>query len=100
MPLVTAEYSSIVHPSHHGQKIIDYLVSKFAYQSKDEWISKLSDGLMTVDGSKVDPNFKLQGKEELILRVENFDDLDAPPVPIWRGKRRQHLFGLLADRPG
>lgn len=74
MPLVTAEYSSIVHPSHHGQKIIDYLLSKFAYQSKDEWISKLSDGLMTVDGSKVEPNFRLQGKEELILRVENFDE--------------------------
>jgi RluA family pseudouridine synthase len=74
MPLVTAEYSSIVHPSHNGQKIIDYLVSKFAYQSKEEWVSKLKLGLMTVDGSQVEPNFKLQGKEKLTLRVDNFDE--------------------------
>lgn len=85
MPLVTAEYSSIVHPSYHGQKIIDYLVSKFAYQTKEEWILKLQTGLMTVDGNQVLPEFKLQGKEELILRVENFEepDLDTSVEAIY-----------------
>ena len=100
MPKVTAKFTSTIAYSYRGQNIIDYLVSKFTYQSKDKWLEDLKSGLMTVDGKVVGPNFKLSEGDELQFILKDFDEpyVDTS-VEVLRSTGDLHIVGKPAGVP-
>lgn len=100
MPKVTAEFTSTTPLLHRGENIIDYLVHKFTYQSKDEWLENLQSGLMTVDGKIVGPDFKLLGADELLFIIKDFDEPDIDTsVESLRSMGDLHIVGKPAGVP-
>ena len=43
-------FESVVRPEQHGRPLLDSLCERFTYHSREDWIDRLSRGLVTVNG--------------------------------------------------
>jgi 23S rRNA pseudouridine1911/1915/1917 synthase len=74
MPIVTAEYSSLAAKQHDGMNILDYLLERFAYHSKDEWIEKINAGDVELNNKACSITDSIKKFNEVKYFVRNFNE--------------------------
>lgn len=88
--------TSRITQNHAGQRLIDYLCSRFRYHGREEWIAIIGQGKASVNGKPSSPDCVLKKNDTVSYAVV----LREPPVD--RGIEILHEEGsfLVAGKPG
>ena len=67
-----------------GQELVNYLASRFTYRTREEWLSRIDSGEITLNGKKVSPDYRLELHDQIEYRpvdiVEPAADLNCQIV--------------------
>ena len=88
--------SSRISSSHAGQRLIDFLSSRFKYHTGEAWIGNIHRGSVTVNGAASEPDYILKKNDTVAYTVV----LREPPVdPTIKIIHEEDSF-LVAHKPG
>lgn len=71
-------FKSVVRPEQDGKLLLDILSKRFTYHSVDEWIQKLNDGLVTINGELANINTIAHRDATIVYHVLNYSEPDVP----------------------
>jgi len=70
-------YQSYLPGKYFGARIEKYFSARFPYFSEEEWVQRITDGLITVNGKRVVPGTVLQEHDFIVTRMGRRQE---PPV--------------------
>jgi 23S rRNA pseudouridine1911/1915/1917 synthase len=62
-------YESYLPGKFIGYTVINYFSDRFPYLSREEWLERVLDGRITVNGERVDPDSLLQAHDFIVTRM-------------------------------
>ena len=71
-------FESVVRPEQHGRPLLDSLCERFTYHSREEWMDRLSRGLVTVNGVVAGVDTVASKNDKVVYHVENYSEPDVP----------------------
>ena len=74
----TMYLESVVRNEQRGMTIADELSVRFTYHSKEEWLSKIEQGLVTLNGVVATPEMIVMPKDKVVYRVDNYTEPEVP----------------------
>ena len=88
---------SAVDWSNEGNRLIDYLAGRFTYRSAEEWMARIADGEILLNGEKVAPETLLKQHDI----IEYFPgDIPEPPADLNYKVAYEDDTLLVIDKPG
>jgi 23S rRNA-/tRNA-specific pseudouridylate synthase len=93
---VSAVFSHIAAPNEGGVSFLDLLVRRFPYHSPEEWIARIRDGRVRLDGLTVEPEAAVAPRMRLEYRVEDYEE---PAVPLDFGELQTEGDLALVHKP-
>lgn len=98
MPLVDAQFSSVIPRNARGRILIDYLCERFDYQDRTAWLDKIDSGLVLLDGQQPDPMSSLMGNESMIYLIRDYAE---PEIPLsWELIAENDTFLVIGKSAG
>ncbi len=76
---VRATFSHTAAASESGGSFLDLLCRRFTYHTREEWIERIQDGHVLLNGASASPDTPIQTGMRLQYRMENYEE---PAVPI------------------
>ena len=67
----TMYFESVVRNEQRGMTLADDLSVRFTYSSKEEWLSKIEQGLVTLKGVVATTETIVMPKDKVVSRVDN-----------------------------
>lgn len=71
-------FESVVQPEHEGMLLLDSLCARFTYHSREDWISKLTSGLVSINGDVANLETVAHRNDKVVYHVENYTEPDVP----------------------
>ena len=71
-------FESVVRPEHNGWFLVDSLCTRFTYHSREEWMAKVSLGLVTVNGVVAGVESIAHRGDKVVYHVENYSEPEVP----------------------
>ena len=71
-------FESVVRPEQNGKPLLDSLAERFTYHSREEWIDRLSRGLVSINGKTADLETVGHRGDKVVYHVENYSEPDVP----------------------
>lgn len=71
-------FESVVRPEQHGRLLLDSLCERFTYHSREEWMDRLSRGLVTVNGEIAGVDTVASKNDKVVYHVENYSEPEVP----------------------
>lgn len=71
-------FESEIRPEQEGRLLLDSLAERFTYHSREEWIDRLSRGLVSVNGSVADVQSVGHKGDKVLYHVENYEEPEVP----------------------
>lgn len=62
-------YESYLPGKYIGFTVVDYFTARFPYLSTDEWLDRIQDGRITVNGEQVEPGIVLKQHDFIVTRM-------------------------------
>lgn len=62
-------YESYLPGKYIGFSVVDYFTGRFPYLSRAEWLDRICDGRITVNGERVDPDDLLREHDYIVTRM-------------------------------
>jgi len=91
------DQSSRVPRPAHGRSLIDHLVERFPYFDRETWGTKISEGLLLVDGQEAYAAQKLLKGQILTYKMP---DVVEPPADLGWSVAAEDEWFLIANKPG
>lgn len=74
----TMFFESVVRNEQRGMTLVDELSVRFTYHSKEEWLQKIEQGLVTLNGVQATPEMIVMPKDKVVYRVDHYTEPDVP----------------------
>lgn len=74
----TMLFESVVRNEERGKSLLDMLSGRFTYHSKEDWQKRISDGLVTRNGTPATSEDALSPGDRVTYRVENYSEPEVP----------------------
>lgn len=71
-------FKSVVRPEQEGKLLLNILSKRFTYHSVNEWIQKLNDGLVKINGELANINTIAHRDATIVYHVLNYSEPDVP----------------------
>ncbi len=71
-------FESAVQPEHHGKFLLESLTARFTYHSREEWISKIEGGFVSLNGRTASLESVVSRGDKVVYRVENYSEPEVP----------------------
>ena len=71
-------FKSEVRPEQNGRLLLDSLSERFTYHSREEWMDRLSRGLVSINGKTADLETVGYRGDKVVYHVENYSEPDVP----------------------
>ena len=71
-------FESEVRPEQNGRLLLDSLSERFTYHSREEWIDRLSRGLVHINGKTADLETVGHRGDKVVYHVENYSEPEVP----------------------
>lgn len=71
-------FESEIRPEQEGRLLLDSLCERFTYHSREDWIDRLSRGLVAVNGCVADVTTVAHKGDKVVYHVENYSEPDVP----------------------
>lgn len=71
-------FESVVRPEQNNRLLLDSLCERFTYHSRNEWIDRLTRGLVTINGNVADVQSIGHTNDKVVYHVENYSEPDVP----------------------
>lgn len=71
-------FESEIRPEHNGRFLLDSLVERFTYHSKEEWIDRFYRGLISINGEPASVETIAHKGDKIVYHVENYSEPDVP----------------------
>jgi 23S rRNA pseudouridine1911/1915/1917 synthase len=62
-------YESYLPGKYIGYTVVSYFTDRFPYLSQEEWLDRILDGRITVNGERVNPNALLKQQDYIVTRM-------------------------------
>ncbi len=62
-------YESYLPGKYFGYTVVNYFTDRFAYLSQEEWLDRILDGRITVNGERVNPGALLKEHDYIVTRM-------------------------------
>jgi len=72
------EYYDTVRGDVAGQTVLDYYTRRYRHSSREQWLRRIEDGYVTLDGSTVSADQVLRGGETLCYHRPPWEEPSAP----------------------
>ena len=60
-----------------GQELVNYLASRFTYRTREEWLSRIDSGEITLNGKKTAPEHRLELHDQIEYRPQDITEPEA-----------------------
>lgn len=71
-------FESEVRPEQEGRLLLDSLCERFTYHSREDWVDRLTRGLVTVNGTAATVETIAHRGDKVIYHVENYTEPEVP----------------------
>lgn len=71
-------FESEVRPEQEGRLLLDSLCERFTYHSREDWIDRLTRGLVTVNGAVANVDTIAHRGDKVVYHVENYSEPEVP----------------------
>ena len=71
-------FESEVRPEQNGRYLLDSLVDRFTYHSREEWIDRFNRGLVSVNGEVANLETIAHKGDKVVYHVENYEEPEVP----------------------
>ena len=71
-------FESEVRPEQNGRFLLDSLSERFTYHSREEWIDRLSRGLVSINGKTASLETVGYRGDKVVYHVENYSEPEVP----------------------
>jgi 23S rRNA pseudouridine1911/1915/1917 synthase len=71
-------FESEVRPEQNGRPLLDSLVDRFTYHSREEWIDRFERGLVSVNGVVANLETIAHKGDKVVYHVENYEEPEVP----------------------
>ena len=62
-------YESYLPGKYFGYTVVNYFTDRFPYLSQEEWLDRILDGRITVNGERVNPGALLKEHDYIVTRM-------------------------------
>ncbi len=69
LPPAEQIYESYLPGKYIGYSVVDYFTGRFPYLSREEWLDRILDGRITVNGERVQPGVLLKQHDYIVTRM-------------------------------
>lgn len=91
------DQSSRIPRPAHGKTLLDHLVDRFPYFDREAWATKVSEGLLLVDGHEAHAAQKLQKGQILTYKMP---PVQEPPADLRWSVVAEDPWFLITNKPG
>ena len=70
-------FESEVRPEQDGRLLLDSLVERFTYHSREEWVDRFARGLVSLNGTVADASTVAHKGDKVVYHVENYEEPEA-----------------------
>ncbi|WP_290736229.1 MULTISPECIES: pseudouridine synthase [unclassified Fibrobacter] len=71
-------FESEVRPEQDGRLLLDSLVERFTYHSRDEWVDRFARGLVSLNGAVANLETVAHKGNKIVYHVENYEEPEVP----------------------
>ena len=71
-------FESEVRPEQDGRLLLDSLVERFTYHSREEWVDRFARGLVSLNGAVADASTIAHKGDKVVYHVENYEEPEVP----------------------
>lgn len=71
-------FESEVRPEQEGRFLLDSLCERFTYHTREDWVDRLSRGLVTMDGEVANVETIAHRGSKVVYHVENYSEPEVP----------------------
>jgi len=71
-------FESEVRPEYEGRLLLDSLCDRFTYHSREDWIDRLTRGLVAINGRTADISTIAHRGDKVVYHVENYSEPEVP----------------------
>ena len=71
-------FESEVRPEQNGRLLLDSLSERFTYHSREEWMDRLTRGLVSINGRPANLETVGHKGDKVVYHVENYSEPDVP----------------------
>ena len=71
-------FESEVRPEYEGRLLLDSLCDRFTYHSREDWIDRLTRGLVTINGATANVETIAHRGDKVVYHVENYSEPEVP----------------------
>ena len=71
-------FESEVRPEYEGRLLLDSLSDRFTYHSREDWIDRLTRGLVTINGATANVETVAHRGDKVVYHVENYSEPEVP----------------------
>ena len=71
-------FESEVRPEYEGRLLLDSLCDRFTYHSREDWIDRLTRGLVTINGAIANVETVAHRGDKVVYHVENYSEPEVP----------------------
>ncbi|MBR4785367.1 MAG: RluA family pseudouridine synthase [Fibrobacter sp.] len=71
-------FESEVRPEQNGRPLLDSLVERFTYHSREEWVDRFTRGLVTLNGAVAGLDTIAHKGDKVVYHVENYEEPEVP----------------------
>ena len=71
-------FESEVRPEYEGRLLLDSLSDRFTYHSREDWIDRLTRGLVTINGNVANVSTIAHRGDKVVYHVENYSEPEVP----------------------
>ncbi len=71
-------FESVVRPEQNNRLLLDSLCERFTYHSREDWIDRLTRGLVTLNGAVATVDSVAHTDDKVVYHVENYSEPEVP----------------------
>ncbi|MBO7384282.1 MAG: RluA family pseudouridine synthase [Fibrobacter sp.] len=71
-------FESVVRPEQNNRLLLDSLCERFTYHSREDWVDRLTRGLVTLNGEVANVGSVAHTDDRVVYHVENYTEPEVP----------------------